>query len=88
MREGGGKMRRGRERLTGKVPPVNSSFCVSMKNSIQKAKVFSSGFAGSSAAKWRWSRTDLISWMFPAVDFRYLDGHTHTHTHTHTRVIV
>lgn len=79
--EGEDRGRRGdrehrRQRLTGNIPPVISSIWVAIKYSIQKENVFSSGLwvttSPASPKALRLSLTDLINWMFPAVDLRYL----------------
>ena len=52
-----------------------SVFCVSMKNSIQKEKLLSSGLSLVSPLCFLLSLISVINWMFPAVDFRYLYIH-------------
>ena len=60
--------------LTGNIPPVMSVFWVSMKNSIQNEKLVVSGLlVVVSPLFWRlFSLISVISWILPAVDFRYL----------------
>ena len=59
--------------LTGNIPPVMLVFWVSMKNSIQNEKLDSPGLWVTSPLFWRLlSLISVISWILPAVDFRYL----------------